>query len=922
MADRSVSVRLDANVSGFERGMVRAKASAALLRKELNDSNDTTSWLAGSLLALAPAAVPIGAVMIPTVAALTTHLALAAAGAGTMALAFVGVGDGLKALNDYQLDPTKENLKQLNEAMKKLGPDGADFVKFLDSVGPQFRQLQLAARGGMFPGVEDGINGLLERLPDLKAVVTEISTAIGTLTSDAGAGIAGSEFDAFFDFLKNDAQPIILDTGRAFGNFADGLASMMVAFGPLTKDFSGGLLDMSKRFEEWAEELGDSQGFHEFVDYVREVTPQVKALFGDMVDTFVALSQAAAPAGAVMIPLLQGLLKVIEGIASTPVGPILITVTAISSLAGRLLALKNLAGGGVIGAALTGQFTAMGTAAKKAGEEAERSARRVQMMRVGGSAALFALSTGLSSVHTESTTANRTLGILGSTAAGAATGAFFGPWGVALGAAGGAALGVTQAILEADSATRRSTDSAKAWGVAFDKALPDKRLLDTMSNVFGMTPGQRHAVVAEDQSGIRFSRPKNPRADIGPKLDVSDLLLGVDKAQRELDSLGQRRPAKLDANNRPLLNKANQSTTAINNIRQKSLPKIDVDTSKAIDKVNQLISMMTGLGGLVSLPDLIPGGTPKKPTKRAAGGPIFGPGTETSDDILIRASNDEHMWTAAEVRAAGGHDAMYRLRAAALMGELPAFKRGGQVRKGKQTVLQDERALEEARLRADIRRGRRELNAKGKESLRGWDRTVAMLELRENRAALDRLLAGGNADAKLDADSAIESAQQALMDAGGGFSLFERKEPASPWFVPSAGGGFAARAQQTLAQMKTLSAKFAQLREAGLSPALIGQISAIGSLPQEIAIADELLRSPGEIGQLNSAYAGIQTARQYEAALGYTQAPSASQQEVRVSLENVSLDAVNNQLSLRAVVRDEAGKVIGGQAWKSSVAMY
>ncbi len=49
-------------------------------------------------------------------------------------------------------------------------------------------------------------------------------------------------------------------------------------------------------------------------------------------------------------------------------------------------------------------------------------------------------------------------------------------------------------------------------------------------------------------------------------------------------------------------------------------------------------------------------------SKKAIGGAISGPGSTTSDDVLIWASNDEHMLTAAEVKAAGGHDAVYAWR--------------------------------------------------------------------------------------------------------------------------------------------------------------------------------------------------------------------------------------------------------------------
>lgn len=63
----------------------------------------------------------------------------------------------------------------------------------------------------------------------------------------------------------------------------------------------------------------------------------------------------------------------------------------------------------------------------------------------------------------------------------------------------------------------------------------------------------------------------------------------------------------------------------------------------------------------------------------AAGGPIFGPGGPRDDRVLAMLSNGEHVLTAAEVAAAGGHAAVYRLRQSLLAGLLPRFAAGGMV---------------------------------------------------------------------------------------------------------------------------------------------------------------------------------------------------------------------------------------------------
>ena len=64
---------------------------------------------------------------------------------------------------------------------------------------------------------------------------------------------------------------------------------------------------------------------------------------------------------------------------------------------------------------------------------------------------------------------------------------------------------------------------------------------------------------------------------------------------------------------------------------------------------------------------------------KAFGGPVFGPGTTTSDSVPAMLSTGEHVLTAREVDALGGHAAVYRMRVAALSGDMPAFARGGAV---------------------------------------------------------------------------------------------------------------------------------------------------------------------------------------------------------------------------------------------------
>ena len=74
-----------------------------------------------------------------------------------------------------------------------------------------------------------------------------------------------------------------------------------------------------------------------------------------------------------------------------------------------------------------------------------------------------------------------------------------------------------------------------------------------------------------------------------------------------------------------------------------------------VDLVGRTVAVSSGSGNQVA---------------RAGGGPVWGAGTETSDSIPSLLSTNEHVWSAREVRGAGGHLAVAELRALARTGGL------------------------------------------------------------------------------------------------------------------------------------------------------------------------------------------------------------------------------------------------------------
>lgn len=485
----------------LDRLSTRLDATGRSARNASNDLNKYTgrlNLLVQGVALLGPALVPITAVAIPAVAGLTAGLGAAAGAFGVVALAADGMGDALKALDAYKLDPTTENLDKLHQAMANLGPDGRQFVELLDDLEPQLRAVQNTARAGLLPGVEDGIGHLLGLLPQVQQFVSSMSTELGNLASDAGRSLADdSDWQKFFTYLQTDGAPIMSEFAKATGNLTAGLADLMRDFAPLERDFATGLDHAAASFRSWADGLDETKGFHDFIDYIRDQTPQVIALLKSLGDAGLGLIHAIAPWGSTVLPIMTAMAKVFAALSSSPIGPLLYDAAAAMIVFNRSAGLLGLggaaglaSGGGLVGTlgktrlGFQGLATDIRTAAAAMGEMATVSMvaganteREVAMMSAAGVrlrtstlgigrrlapaagiGGTLLLANGLTTKNTAASAA-QTIG--GGALLGGSIGLEFGPEGAAIGAAigalGGGLVTLATHIHETSDAVKKVT---------------------------------------------------------------------------------------------------------------------------------------------------------------------------------------------------------------------------------------------------------------------------------------------------------------------------------------------------------------------------------------------------------------------------------------------------------------------------------
>lgn len=321
---------------------------------DLDSYSKRLGLLSTAALALGPTILPVAAAGVPALGALATGMLATAAASATLLLAFEGIGDAVSAVSDYELEQTAENFAKAQAALEAVGPSGAQFVLSLREMQPLLRDLQMASRDGIFPGLERGLDALVSRSPQVISFVEDISRRVGDLGGDMGEAFANDEdWREFFNYIATDAGPTMEDFGRSTGNFVAGVANMVEALSELSGGASGDLLESSRAFREWAAGMEDTEGFQEFAAYVRESGPQVADFLSSSADAMVALATASAPWASAVLPVLTTAADVFAAIASSPIGPPLFTAAAALLLLNKASAL--------LAPSLTKVNTAIGT---------------------------------------------------------------------------------------------------------------------------------------------------------------------------------------------------------------------------------------------------------------------------------------------------------------------------------------------------------------------------------------------------------------------------------------------------------------------------------------------------------------------------------------------------------------------------------
>jgi hypothetical protein len=590
-------------------------------------------------------------------------------------------------------------LENLNTKLAKMTPAGRAFAEYIFGLKDAFRDLKAAA-DPMLVGVQKALTGLIGKSSDeartklqpLIGFVRGVASALGDGFVRFAETLKGPTFTKFFNYIGATAVPTLERMGIAFENILVGLVNLFLGFTPLSTGVENGFVGMTESFRKWSESLETNVGFQKFMDYLKKSGPQVATFLGAFVKTLAKLVVAAAPIGTFVIDAFTKLFEWINKIPSKTltalVGGISAAALAISVFAGATATLL-LGKAGLIAGAIAALVVAFSTLVGSSDTLRGALGAAWDAVSTGAGAAFGFIKTAIQQAWTA---VQPTLVRLGEMVIWLWKNAWV-----------PAAQGIWVVIKQLYETLKPVFDligglikplATIIWWLlkyviipvvagivyAFVKVLGPvfqflwkyifQPILKSLGVAFQIAAAIIKVVIGIIMVGLKALGQNFKTLYYGVIKPVWDMLL-----KNVFRPMGE----WISKHIKPAWDKA---LGALGGAWEKFKRVITVPIKFIVETLLNN-GILKGYNWLADKFNIEPKNVKIPPPSGgwyAAGGAVRGPGSGTSDSIRARLSNGEHVLTAKEVRAAGGHAAIYALRQAILGGGAPRQTGGGETR--------------------------------------------------------------------------------------------------------------------------------------------------------------------------------------------------------------------------------------------------
>lgn len=220
----------------------------------------------------------------------------------TLANGLNTIKTGLIALKPF-ISGVAQSMEQASQKVLKWAQNSQTAQKFfnmMNTTGVKTFDALLSAAGRF----GDGLVNVFTQLAPLFLWVANGLDSLGQKFQNWANSVAGQNaIQAFIEYTKTNLPKL----GQIFGNVFSGIGNLMIAFGQNSSNIFDWLVKLTSQFRAWSEQVGQSQGFKDFISYVQENGPTIMQLIGNIVKALVAFGTAMAPIASKLLDFITNL---------------------------------------------------------------------------------------------------------------------------------------------------------------------------------------------------------------------------------------------------------------------------------------------------------------------------------------------------------------------------------------------------------------------------------------------------------------------------------------------------------------------------------------------------------------------------------------------------------------------------------------
>ncbi|MDW4137134.1 peptidoglycan DD-metalloendopeptidase family protein [Staphylococcus saprophyticus] len=248
-----------------------------------------TGVIRGGLISNFTTLIPIMGSIISLGAGIGGMLVAASGGAIGMGGAFAIAGVAIQAFAGQ----ATYALKMLEDGQLKVTKEVTAYKGALDGLKTSWEGLIAQNQAAIFNTMTNGINtakyALTTLNPFLTKTANQIETASGKMLNWAKTS---DNAKRAFNILNTQGPKIFQNLLNATQSFVNGSAALFTKLSPLYTWAAKGFADMARSFDNWANSVQGSKAINGFIEYTKTNLPIVGSIFGNVFSGIVSLFQA------------------------------------------------------------------------------------------------------------------------------------------------------------------------------------------------------------------------------------------------------------------------------------------------------------------------------------------------------------------------------------------------------------------------------------------------------------------------------------------------------------------------------------------------------------------------------------------------------------------------------------------------------